>query len=621
MACIRVIPDSPSVSGSDRWAIIAGAKFAPATAALVLTTSLLLAACGGGGGGGSSAPAVTVTASPVPTATPSPSSNATANPTAFTCPTSDTASTMASARSGGEAAARHAVLRAGVVAPSATTMLAVNYNRTVMTASNLRLIAGRETAANATFVQSYDYPSLNTTQRLIAVPTATLTQSKTLLSEQSGVQSIAVAGGHRFRMSASSAPSNDPYFAGFSGTTAPYHETTSIPGEWDLYAIGLDKAFGYASTTTNTAGIANGSALGSSTIKIAIIDTGEDTHHPELASKITYQKCFITNEAGTAQSTSNFTSDEDGHGTDVSGIAAADTGNGFGFAGVGGNAVIYGYRVFPTPDDSCSNENSTDPQCSSDTADIASAINDAVAQGVNIISMSLGGSTCTSTGVDSDPTEGAAVANAIAKNIIVVAASGNSGTTTSGVSAPGCDTGVIAVGATALDDGGPTGTTGSYTTTNVSAASATAPVEYVASYSQSASGSSWGIVAPGGDPSTADESGSTTDDLHWIEQIWTTTPFGGQGDANFAGQCAGDYPSDGGTVDCRTLIAGTSMATPHVAGAAALLLAVDPGLQSPTAMKSFLCQYADNLGDSHQGCGRLNIYRAMAHALGDSSVQ
>jgi hypothetical protein len=612
--------DSRSGSDSDRWVIIAGIKVAPARAALVLATSLLLSACGGGGGGGSSAPVVTVTASP----SPSPNATATANPTAFTCPTSDTASETAGARSGGEATARHAVSRAGKVAPSATTILAVNYNRSVMTASNLRLIAGRETAASATFVQSFDYPSLNTTQRLIAVPTATLAQSKALLSEQSGVQSIAVAGGRRYRLTASSAPSNDPFFLGFSGTsTTPYHETSTSSGQWNLYAIGLDKAFGYQTAADNTAGITQPLALGSSTIKIAIIDTGEDTHHPELAGKIPYQKCFITNAAGTSQSVSSFTSDEDGHGTDVSGIAAAATGNSLGFAGAGGNAVIYGYRVFPTPDDSCSNPASTDAQCSSDTVDIASAINDAIAQGVNIISMSLGGDSCSSSGVDSDPTEGAAVANAIAKNIIVVAASGNSGGTATGVSAPGCDTGVIAVGATALDDGTATGTTGSYTT-NTSSATPASPVEYVASYSQYGStntldsGSSWGIVAPGGDPSSVDQSGSTTDYLHWIEQIWTTTPFGGQSDANFAGLCAVDPQSTNSTIDCSTLIAGTSMATPHVAGAAALLLAVDPGLQSPTAMKNYLCAYADNLNnDTHQGCGRLNIYRAMAHALMD----
>jgi hypothetical protein len=35
-------------------------------------------------------------------------------------------------------------------------------------------------------------------------------------------------------------------------------------------------------------------------------------------------------------------------------------------------------------------------------------------------------------------------------------------------------------------------------------------------------------------------------------------------------------------------------------------------------MKSLLCTTADDIGDGKEGCGRLNVYRAMAVALGDS---
>jgi subtilisin family serine protease len=66
------------------------------------------------------------------------------------------------------------------------------------------------------------------------------------------------------------------------------------------------------------------------------------------------------------------------------------------------------------------------------------------------------------------------------------------------------------------------------------------------------------------------------------------------------------------------LIAGTSMATPHVAGAAALILSVNPAYQSSTRMKALLCQSADDIADAREGCGRLDVYRAMAAALNDA---
>ena len=225
----------------------------------------------------------------------------------------------------------------------------MSYNRTIA-ASNARLIAGREQATGASLVQAFDYPNQNTTMRVVSIPTAKLAATESLLRAQSGVQSIAVTGERRYHAGSTAVTTNDPYFVGFAGGNAQYHEASQIPGQWDMWAIGLPNAYGYSQLPNGT-GIANVNALGSSSVKIAIIDTGEDASHPELNSKIPYQKCFITNAAGTAQSTGNFSTDEDGHGTDVSGIAAATTGNGLGFTGAGGKTVIYGYRVFPTPDD------------------------------------------------------------------------------------------------------------------------------------------------------------------------------------------------------------------------------------------------------------------------------
>jgi subtilisin family serine protease len=111
------------------------------------------------------------------------------------------------------------------------------------------------------------------------------------------------------------------------------------------------------------------------------------------------------------------------------------------------------------------------------------------------------------------------------------------------------------------------------------------------------------------------------DNLHWIESVWTSTPFmSTASDTGFAGTCLADYPGSSGPVDCRAELAGTSMSSPIVAGAAALILAVNSSYQSPTAMKALLCTTADDIADPNEGCGRLNVYRAMAKALGDPSL-
>jgi subtilisin family serine protease len=574
-----------------------------------------------------------------PTATPTPSGTPTGPnaATAFTCPTNDQSSNFVARSSAGLGtdATHHANgLRVNRHAATAQTgLLAVTYSSGTTSGSRATTVASREQAAGGTMVNQLAFAQTGKVIHILSVPAAQMTTAAATLRSQSGVESVAPTGLRRYTTAVTTPYfPNDPYFNGFTApqntlagnaapTTfqiAPFEESSAVPGQWDMHAIGLEHAMGY-SQAGNGSGITNSNALGSSSVKIAIIDTGEDPNHPELASKISYQRCFITNAAGTAQSTSNFETDPLGHGTDVAGIAAAATGNGLGFTGVGGNVMIAAYRVFPTPDDNCSSETSTDPQCGSSTADIAAAINDAVAQHVDVISMSLGGDDCTSPGVDSDPVEGAAVANAIAAGIVVVAASGNSGG--SGVTTPACDTGVIAAGATALADGTPNGSGNSLGTAN-------APVEYVASYTQFGttnsirSDSSWGIVAPGGDPSS---SATDNDNLHWIENIWTSTPYtSSSSDTNFTGECTADYGGTSNTTDCRTLIAGTSMATPHVAGAAALILSATGGASSPyhtsAAMKTLLCSTADDLGGTSaaiQGCGRLNVYTAMATALHD----
>jgi serine protease len=375
---------------------------------------------------------------------------------------------------------------------------------------------------------------------------------------------------------------NDPYYAGFTGTSAPYFESAAIPGQWDMHVINLDGAWTQFTSAPIVAA------------PIAIIDTGADVTHPELitpsgvpAPKIVRAYCYVTYPADSAQTSGPYVTDMDGHGSNVAGIADADTNNSFAFAGVAFDAPLLVYRIFPTsPSSGCEGQNAP-AQCDTTSQDESSAINDAIAHGAKVINLSLGGSPPCSA---SDP-EYIAVEHAIASGVVVVAAAGNGNTSGIGqpsLDCPAADPGVIAVGASALNDSNPLAIT-----------------EYVAGYSNylTTTGTSNGgayLVAPGGDPTGS----SDTDDLHWIENIYSST-------AVQPGSCGKDFANENG--DCRILIAGTSMAVPHVTGVVSLMLAKNPNL-TPAQIATGLCASADNIGDSKQGCGRVNASAAVTWA-------
>ena len=324
----------------------------------------------------------------------------------------------------------------------------------------------------------------------------------------------------------------DRYFDeqwGLHNTGQAFQCLPTIGGEWCFYQGTADADIDAPEAWALSTG---------APVRVAVIDSGVDYAHPDLAGQYLGGYDFFNGDADPM--------DDHGHGTHVAGTIAAAMNNPTGtpadeegVAGVAPNAGILAYKV-------CG----ANGACS-DFA-IQQAIAASIADGARVINMSLGGAQFSQSTYD-------AVQDAWNAGLVIVAAAGNGGTTA--VTYPAGYDNVISVGAFNEDHG-------------------RAPFSNYGSWVD--------ISAPGA-------------------VIMSTYRMGA---------CAtADAPGDTG---CYTWSSGTSMAAPHVSGAAALVWS-RPDVTSNSQVASILLNSADPVGvsavrlDSWTVHGGLNLHNALGH--------
>ncbi|MHB1293989.1 MAG: S8 family peptidase [Anaerolineae bacterium] len=273
-------------------------------------------------------------------------------------------------------------------------------------------------------------------------------------------------------------------------------------------------------------------ALEGEGVRIAVVDTGIDPNHPDFTGRIGAMTDF----------TGQGPEDGHGHGTHCASIAAGSGAACEGkYRGVAPKATLYTAKVL---------RNSGDGMMS----DVMAGVEWAVDQGVQVISLSLGGpGPCDGSDALSETCDAA-----VASGIVVCVAAGNDGPSPYTVGSPGCARSVITIGAAS-------------------------DLDRVASFSSRGPTSDGrrkpDVVFPGVDIVAARANGTAMGTIY---------------DAYYVAA------------------SGTSMATPHAAGVAALLKQAQPSLTPEEVKNRFVAAAVDLSTDVNaQGAGRVDAYRAL----------
>jgi subtilisin family serine protease len=308
--------------------------------------------------------------------------------------------------------------------------------------------------------------------------------------------------------------------------------STAAAGVTRVWLDGKRKATLDRSATQIGAPAAWDAGLTGAGVKVAVLDTGVDQTHPDLAGREIAERNF---------SAAPDNVDRVGHGTHVASIAAGDGAKSGGkFRGIADGASVLDGKVL-------------DDNGSGTESEIVAGMEWAAQQGADIVNMSFGGHSAQAV----DPVEQAVESLSAQHGVLFVAAAGNSGGSGT-IDSPGSAPSALTVGAVDRENG-------------------LAPF--------SSRGPVGGEVKPD-----------------------VTAPGVGIVAAESAAGTIGNPVEDG-----YVALSGTSMATPHVAGAAALLAQRHPdwtGQQLKSALTGSAAP-TPGLSAYDQGAGRVDVARAL----------